>query len=173
MKKSIILFSFMNFIFYSLKAQQLITTRNSYIITLNTVYRTNLIDMNSNYYHDIYMLYGDTYQNADSLFRSLTQIEYSSSTAILDTLSKFFQVRKIIREDPYLKESTDVDTVLLNYNNYRRGYLFQLRKDLLGSDTGSLMQLLTLKREITFVREPCKFNDWRCFVTIRRFKNCH
>ena len=142
-------------------AQKALLGENSYIVTFDALFKSNLIELNS-YTNDLYLLKSNKTFKIDSLFCSLSKKNYMSLSDILDTLNKQFEVYVIANNNiPYYKKENvqRVFQYLVNYNHYKTGYLYQLNSDFKKNNValvGYIIQLFS--RRITVLYDVVGLN---------------
>lgn len=95
---------------------------DSYIIALNPVYASGLIDLGYVAFEDLYLVVSNTPLKMDSVMSALSKKNYSTMLGILDTLKKEFMVYNV-REN---NSRNKLNMALKDCNHYRSGYLFSL-----------------------------------------------
>jgi len=108
--------------------------------------------MNSIDKDDLYLIISDSVIKIDSVMCELSKKNYTSLSRILDTIGKQFQIYKIANSDTNNVKSKEVGNLIVDFNNYKIGYLFFLNDEIKKNSSlvGNVIHKLSRERGIEY-----------------------
>ena len=149
--------------YYPAFAQKIHLSKNYHIFSFSTLYSSNLLDMNFRSFENLYLVVCEKPVKIDSVMSVLSKKDYSSMSRILDTLHLYFDVYKIVTDSiSNGNNSNKMLGGLIDYNNYKTGYLFSLNDTIkkYSSVVGYVIQRYTSKERIRYKTLNDKCNDF-------------
>lgn len=134
-------------------SQKVTNPNTCYILSFSPHYSSNLIDLNSNSYDDLFLVCTSKEIKIDNLICSLSKKKYNSLANIIDSLSLSFTVYTIVKDSSMANDNMNKVSKLINdYNNYKVAYSFEMNDTIrkYSSVIGYVIQRFTLNKEIYY-----------------------
>lgn len=134
-------------------SQKVSKPNTCYILSFSPHYSSNLIDLNSNSYDDLFLICTGKELKIDNLMCLLSKKKYNSLANIIDSLTLSFNVYTIVKDSSMANDSkSEVAKLINDYNNYKVAYSFEMNDTIRKYSTviGYVIQRFTLNNEIHY-----------------------